>query len=127
MNSFTKLQKFQKIFTGAALAAIWLLPISVWAAVTDFKSLVNAIITNINYLITLVVGLAVFVFIWGIFKYFVAGADEKKVEEARNVLVFGLLGIFIMLSVWGLVNILIKTFDFGTTTQPSPPQFTPNP
>jgi len=126
MNS-VKIKKSQKLFAGIALAAVLLLPIISFAATTDFKSLVNKIIENINYLMALVVGLAVFVFIWGIFRYFVAGANEKKVEEARNVLIYGLLGIFIMLSVWGLVNILINTFGFATTTQPPIPRFTPQP
>jgi|SRR3989344_5333514 len=139
MKSATQIQNFQKLFAGIALAAVLLLPVVSYAepcispgnpvnctpaATTDFKSLVNKIIENINYLMVLVVGLAVFVFIWGIFRYFVAGANEKKVEEARNVLIYGLLGIFIMLSVWGLVNILINTFGF-TATQPPIPRFTP--
>jgi len=139
MRKNIKIQKFQKLLAGAVLAAVLLLPVVSYAepctapgippdctpaAATDFKSLVNKIIENINYLMVLVVGLAVFVFIWGIFKYFVAGANEKKVEEARNVLIYGLLGIFIMLSVWGLVNILINTFGF-TATQPPIPRFTP--
>jgi|SRR3989344_2179547 len=123
--NLAKIQKFQKLFAGIALAVVLLLPIISFAAITDFKSLVNKIIENINYLMVLVVGLAVFVFTWGIFKYFVAGANEKKVEEARNVLIYGLLGIFIMLSVWGLVNILINTFGFTATTQPTIPRFTP--
>ena len=139
MKSATQIQNFQKLFAGIALAAVLLLPVVSYAepcispgnpvncppaATTDFKSLVNKIIENINYLMVLVVGLAVFVFTWGIFKYFVAGANEKKVEEARNVLIYGLLGIFIMLSVWGLVTILINTFGF-TATQPPIPRFTP--
>lgn len=119
-----KIQKLKKLLATGALAVFLLLPIISFAATTDFKSLVNKIIENINYLIVMVVGLAVFVFIWGIFKYFVAGVNEKKVEEAKNVLIYGLLGIFIMLSVWGLVNILINTFGF-TSTQPKLPRFTP--
>ena len=124
MNSPVKLSNLQKLFAGVILAAVLLSPVLVWAQITDFKSLVNKIIDNINYLVALVIGLAAFVFIWGIFKYFVAGADEKKVEEAKNVLLFGLLGIFIMFSIWGLVNIIINTFDFGNKTQPTIPQFT---
>src|SRR3989338_5612894 len=122
--NLAKIQKFQKLFAAVTVAAVLLLPSLIFAQ-TTFKDLVNKIIENINYLIFLVVDLAVFVFIWGIFKYFVAGANEKKVEEAKNVLIYGLLGIFIMLSVWGLVNILINTFGFTATTQPTIPRFTP--
>ena len=96
--NLAKIQKFQKLFAAVTVAAVLLLPSLIFAQ-TTFKDLVNKIIENINYLIFLVVDLAVFVFIWGIFKYFVAGANEKKVEEAKNVLIYGLLGIFIILSV----------------------------
>ena len=124
MNSPVKLSNLQKLFAGVILAAVLLSPVLVWAQITDFKSLVNKIIDNINYLVALVIGLAAFVFIWGIFKYFVAGADEKKVEEAQKEPLFRILGIFIMFSIWGLVNIVINTFDFKNKTQPTIPQFT---
>lgn len=75
----------------------------------DFKSAVDTIRDYINYLIPLLIGLAVFLFIFGLFKYVMAGGDENKIKEARNFIIFGVIGIAVMISVWGLVNLVVAT------------------
>ena len=116
MNHIAQNQKVQKFFAGAALAAVWLLPISVWAAVTDFKSLVSSITDEIlKPLIPLIIGLAVVVFLWGVLRFIMAAGDQKKREEGRNFIIWGLIGITIMFSIWGLVKILTDTLNLDNT------------
>ena len=64
--------------------------------------------------IPLLVTLTVVVFIIGILKY-IAGADEAaKREEGRKFMIYGIVGLFVMVSIWGLVGILQGTFGLGT-------------
>ena len=71
----------------------------------------QTILTNI---VGLVIGLAFVVFLWGVFKYVTAGgADDKK--SATNIMVYGIVGLFIMLAAWGLVNLLLNTFGLTNT------------
>lgn len=64
-------------------------------------------------LIPLLITLCVIVFIIGIIKY-IAGADEAtKREEGRNFMIYGIVALFVVVSVWGLVGIIQGTFGLG--------------
>ncbi len=78
--------------------------------VNSVASLSNFIVTTINTLVVFLVGLGVFFFIFGLVKYATSGDDETKIKEARDYIVYGLLGIAIMMTVWGLVKIVSNTF-----------------
>lgn len=56
----------------------------------------------------LVVSIAVVYFIWQVFQFAVAGDEEKK-AQAKTQIIWGIVGIFVMVSVWGLVGILQST------------------
>ena len=77
---------------------------------TDFKGLVGMILVNIlTPLVALIIGLAFVTFLWGVYKYITVASTEGK-EGARATIIYGLIGLFVMLSVWGLVTILTETF-----------------
>jgi len=59
--------------------------------------------------IVLLIGIAVVVFLWSIFKYLTEGKNEAKREEAKKYMIYGVSAIFIMVSVWGLVGLLNET------------------
>ena len=71
--------------------------------------------------IAFLVGLAILFFLWGVLKYVTAGGDAAKRDEGRNVMLYGVIALFVIVSVWGLVNILVYTFDLDTGTIPDPP------
>ncbi|MEK7610733.1 MAG: hypothetical protein AAB468_03265 [Patescibacteria group bacterium] len=82
----------------------------------DFAYLVNNIAVDkiIEPLMVLIMALALVYFLLGVFKY-VKAADEAKLKEAGKMIVTGLIGLFAMGSVWGLVNVLQKTFNLDNT------------
>lgn len=88
---------------------------------TTITSVVNAIITGVlNPLITLLFVLATVVFIWGVIQYVVAQADEKKIADSKRVMLWGIIGMFLMASSWGIVRILCEFFgSCGYITFPS--------
>jgi cbb3-type cytochrome oxidase cytochrome c subunit len=46
----------------------------------------------------------------------ISGAgDDTQRAEAQKLVFWGVVGIFIMISIWGLVRILINTFNLDTT------------
>src|SRR3989338_3101652 len=86
-------------------------PISNGMTIKDLLVTAQDILTSV---IPFIVGLAVFVVLWGIFNYIVHGAEEEKRAEGKKFMIFGIIGIFMMLSIWGFVNVLVKTFDLDT-------------
>lgn len=100
--------------TFAALA----LPLISFAAIGDIAGVGSFIINIINnVLVPVLFSIAFIVFIWGVFKTFIVGAnsDDSK-ESGKNLMLYGLIGFFVMVSVWGLVNILTGTVNFSNTS-----------
>jgi hypothetical protein len=56
----------------------------------------------------LIIGLAIVVFVWNIFIYFFT---EKDKTEAGKYLLFSVIGFFVILSFWGIVNLFINTLQ----------------
>lgn len=65
--------------------------------------------------IPLLVMLAVVVFIIGVIKFISGAADSTKREEGRKFMIYGIIALFVMVSVWGLVSILQGTFGLGNS------------
>ncbi|MBP7741361.1 MAG: hypothetical protein KA104_01550 [Candidatus Pacebacteria bacterium] len=89
---------------GAALA----FPFLAFAQVNSVQDLGSFIIGLINTVaVPVVFALAFIVFIWGVFMYFILGGhDEEKQAKGKGLMLWGLIGFFVMVSVWGLVHIL---------------------
>ncbi len=73
-----------------------------------------------NQILPVLIGAAVVYFIWEVFQYTIAGGEDKK-KKAKSGIVWGIVGIFVMVSVWGLVGILVNTLCYGTSCNPIPP------
>ncbi len=98
------------------ITAAFALPLFAFAQInaTNVSTLGQGIINLINNVaVPLLFAIAFIVFIWGVFVYFIqGGADEEKRETGKGLMLWGIIGFFIMVSVWGLVNILRGTFNF---------------
>lgn len=81
--------------------------------VSNLEDIINLVLGLINVAIPTIIALAVLVFIWGIFKYVVSDSEEAK-GKGKDMMIWGIVGIFVMISVWGLVNILVNTFGLDS-------------
>lgn len=71
-----------------------------------FANLIEAFTSRIIGGITsLAFGLAIIFFVWGIFVFIMNANDSAKREEGKKRMVFGMVAIFIMVSIWGLIKI----------------------
>ena len=88
------------------------MPFIAYAAPANFRAFVEIILNLINNaLVPFILALALLVFLWGVFRYFIADSSKAK-EEGRNLLVWGLLAFVVMITVWGIVLAVKRTF-FG--------------
>ncbi|MCX6731512.1 MAG: pilin [Candidatus Parcubacteria bacterium] len=84
-------------------------------AVSNIYDLMDEIMIILNYTVPLLIAVAVVIFLVGVVKYITAGGDEEKRKEARNTMIWGIVGLFVMIAVWGLVWLLLNTFNLETT------------
>src|SRR3989338_1297810 len=83
--------------------------------------LLGKVTAIVEAVIPLLFGLAFVYFLWGMYTYIKAASTEGK-EGARETIIYGIIGLFVMVSVWGLVNLLTGTFGLEGDV-PSPPTF----
>lgn len=81
---------------------------------TDLQSIVREVGRIVELIIPLLIAIALVYFIVGVIKYITAGADETKRTEARNTMLYGIIGLFVIVAVWGLVDVIARTFDVDT-------------
>lgn len=91
-----------------------------FTTVVDIIEFVKCVISGA--LIPLLFAVAVGVFIWGVIQYLRNSADSKKREEGRSFMIYGIVSLFVMISIWGLVGFLGNTFGISTDFVPNLPQ-----
>jgi hypothetical protein len=113
------MKKALALTTGTIAA--FAVPLVSLAAVNNLSDVGSFVINTINnVLVPVLFAIAFIVFLWGAFKTFILGANSEEVkEQGKNLMLWGLIGFFVMVSVWGLVNILTGTVSFGNNTGPS--------
>ena len=75
----------------------------------------GTIVPFANQVVVPIIGaLAFLAFIWGIFRYFFRdAADATSRAEGRLFALWGIIGLVVIFSLWGLVNIFLNTFWIG--------------
>jgi hypothetical protein len=88
------------------------------ASLFDTLGLAN---TFLNALIGLFITLAIVVFFWGLITYLwgIGGAENKS--EGLQIMMYGVIAIFVMVSIWGIIRLLQNTFKV-TSTDPIIPK-----
>ena len=96
-------------------------PLISLAAINNISDVGSFIINTINNVIVPVLfAVAFIVFLWGAFNTFILGANSEDVKDkGKNLMLYGLIGFFVMVSIWGLVNILTGSVNFGGGTGPT--------
>ena len=85
--------------------------------ITNFDTLVGRL-TNIgNVVIELLIAFAVIYIIINVVRFIMSGDDTKR-SELRTSILWGIVGLFVILSIWGLVRILTNTFNTGNRQAP---------
>jgi len=79
-------------------------------APADLKGVADIFLKIFQVFVPVIIGLAVLIFLWGIAKFVLNAGNEQAREEGKRLMIWGIVALFVMVSVWGLVQILIATF-----------------
>jgi len=105
-------------FVVAGLTA----PLAVFAAVTTLQTILRTVLDLVQQASPIVAALALLAFFWGLAMYLFnfTGKDEDK-KKARDLMVYGVLGIFMVVSILGIVVMLQNTFNLDGKATVNPP------
>ncbi|MDB5258834.1 MAG: hypothetical protein JWO73_42 [Candidatus Taylorbacteria bacterium] len=99
------------------LIAAALFPLVTSAFTKNLCELVNIVMYYFDVAIYMIIALATVIFIWNVYKYFFKPDAERK--EAGLYVMYSVIGFFIILSFWGLVNIVKNTLNLDTNAPSS--------
>lgn len=94
------------------------LPFLAFAATATIEDIITTTDSILDSIIPILMVVATIVFLWGIVMYITAAGDEKKAGTAKTYITSGIVGLFFMVAIWGIVSAIINTFDVGSTGIP---------
>jgi hypothetical protein len=78
----------------------------------NFKEIVELLSEIVSDATVVIVALAFLTFLWGLARFILSAGDEKAIDDGKKIMLWGTIALFVMVSVWGIVEILERTF-FG--------------
>ena len=57
-------------------------------------------------------------FVWGVVQYVINADEESKKSKGKQFMIWGIIALTVMVSVWGLVKIVGDTFGIDSTFIP---------
>jgi hypothetical protein len=84
----------------------------------------ETLITSVGYLIGLLIpivaALALLYFFWGLAEFIRAQGNEEKKKEGKSIMTWGIVALFVMVSIWGIVNYIASDLGLVDTTPTAP-------
>ena len=78
------------------------------------SQLLNSFVTHIiNPAILLVFTAGFFLFVWGLVQFIMNLDKGEENKEGKQHMLWGIVGMFVMASVYGIIALLDNTFDLG--------------
>src|SRR5690242_2048617 len=100
-NTMKKIMK--KIFTFTTFVVLSY-PITTFAAFGGIKTLLTDFGHLVGLAIPIAFGLALLFFFYGIARFMLVANDPKAKEQGRSMMIYGVIALFVISSVWGLVK-----------------------
>lgn len=111
-----------KIYKLLGTASILILtPVAVFAA--DFngiKDLLEAFGRLVQTMTLVVAALALLAFMFGLMKFIFRAGDPGKKAEGKSIMIWGLIALFVMVSIWGIIAFFQRDLNITPSDIGSP-------
>ncbi len=94
-------------------------------AASKIEGIITSSTTLVGSVTLLVFTLAVLVFAWGIVRLIAAAGNTEKIKQAKGIIWWGIIGMFVLASIAGIIYYLQKQFGIDSILTIPAPQFQP--
>ena len=109
-----------KKFLLIGLSALPVVAFGADGSTAGLTTFVGTIKTTVNSLIPVLVSLALVAFFWGLIKFlFMTNGDEDGRKDARQMMIYAVIALFVMTSIWGLTGFLGSSLGVTEGTAPT--------
>jgi len=84
----------------------------------NFADLMYFLMDFLKLTIPVFISLGILAFLAGVAIYILKGDSETERAKGQQIMFWGIVAIFTMVSMWGLVNLLYDTFFSSSYTEP---------
>ena len=119
---------YKKTFAALFAAASVLVPAMTFAQTANtcpttgsgrtLCSVINVVIGYMNQALFLLMGIGILIFVWYVIQYYIKPNENRA--EAGTYVMYSVIGFFIILSFWGIVNIVQNTFGLQNQVNSAP-------
>lgn len=89
------------------IAALTFAPVFAFAqTLGNLETLMTSIGRLVGIALPIVVAIALLAFFWGLVKFIFAQGNEESKADAKKIMLWGLIALFVMVAVWGLVRFI---------------------
>lgn len=69
-----------------------------------------------RFLLPILILLALVIFFFGVSQYVLNGENTEERAKGRQFMLWGILALFVLVSIWGIIKLLSITFGFGVSS-----------
>jgi succinate dehydrogenase hydrophobic anchor subunit len=112
--------KFPQVKKAALVAASYALPVIALAQTGEnitLNTLLDRTATLLNRVIVVLIVIATIIFMWGAIKL-VTREEPKEREAAKKLLVWAIVGLILIVSVWAIVGAIVRFYGVEGTDIP---------
>lgn len=96
--------------------ALAVLPVSAFAALNNFKDLMDKATGVITMFIPVLLGGISLAFLYSVINFMIIGqGEEKKRAEAKMLIIKSVIGFAVFMSIWGIVAVIRAFFELPTS------------
>lgn len=74
-----------------------------------FAGVIDRIISLLNPVAVILIGLALMFVVWGLAISVLKSGNEEAVQKGRQLAIWGSIGLFVIVAVWGLVYLVVNS------------------
>lgn len=112
---------------GATLLAFAVPAVASAQNLGNIETLVQSIGRIIDLAIPIVASIALIAFFWGLAKYIFSAGDPEKQKEGRGIMIWGVIALFVLVSIWGIVGFISNALGISNTETDTIPTFNNGP
>ncbi|MCX6701768.1 MAG: hypothetical protein NTX96_01050 [Candidatus Zambryskibacteria bacterium] len=110
----------KNILSHTLLAFIYFLPIVTFAALDGVRGLLVALKGILNSIVPVLFGLSLVYFLWGVVQFILHDAgNEKTRDEGKKKIMWGIVALFVFVSIYGILAAIGSAIDIPVTITPS--------
>lgn len=102
-----------------SISSILLFPLISYGALEGVKGLLVSSVSLMNLMIRVLFGLALVLFFWGMGQFILHSGEDKARTEGRKRMIWGIIALFVMASIYGILNFIGSTVNIGPNSSGS--------